>query len=286
MTDQEWVELEQGRHVCSCGCGQLILVKPLHRRKGLPSIIKGHYNKGKSAAREWLAQQTDNHYCQCGCGRKVALMEYQYSVGIPKYIRGHINIRKSPALSWLAQQIPKECECGCGELVEVLRHHYKRGIPKLKRGHHTNKGKLKNTIELFWKQVTKKENGCWDWTGDTSGVVGRFSYRGKRIGCPRLAFFFANRRWPKYNVCHKCDRPICVNPDHLFDGTQADNMKDAVLKGRMAIKLTIPVVLSIVERIRNGENRKVLAEENGISVGMIHHIMRGRTWSHITGIKR
>jgi hypothetical protein len=94
-------------------------------------------------------------------------------------------------------------------------------------------------------------------------------------------------------VCHHCDNRSCVNPNHLFLGTHADNIADAVNKGRFDTrlgentsnsKLTEQEVLEIVRRCKEGEAQTEVAEDFGVVKGSIHAIMTGRTWSHVTGL--
>ena len=76
--------------------------------------------------------------------------------------------------------------------------------------------------------------GCWVWTGNVrNDGYGRTKFRGKDWGAHRLSFTVF--RYPVPDglfVCHTCDRPLCVNPDHLFLGTALDNNGDAKRKGR------------------------------------------------------
>lgn len=91
--------------------------------------------------------------------------------------------------------------------------------------------------ERFWSKVDKTAiNGCWIWTAhiDEWGY-GRFAMppRGQQKLVHRLSWTFTNGDIPsKLLVLHKCDTPACVNPSHLRLGTNADNMRDMVAKGR------------------------------------------------------
>ncbi len=86
-------------------------------------------------------------------------------------------------------------------------------------------------------------------------------------------------------VCHHCDNPPCVRPEHLFRGTMADNMRDRDSKGRQArgshngrAKLTeadIPVIRA------SGESQAALGRRYGVSYQVIWAVLRGKTWSHV-----
>lgn len=91
-------------------------------------------------------------------------------------------------------------------------------------------------------KCTIDENGCWLYNGfrDACGY-GEMSYRGEGIATHRLAYKLAIGPLPEYDgkkqnaiVCHKCDKPACCNPEHLFLGSQRDNMLDARNKKRWA----------------------------------------------------
>ena len=78
------------------------------------------------------------------------------------------------------------------------------------------------------------QEGCWLWNGAHSDRgYPQLYVDGKSRRVARLLWTFENGPIPKgLYVCHRCDNPCCVNPDHFFLGTQSDNMKDSVLKGR------------------------------------------------------
>lgn len=97
----------------------------------------------------------------------------------------------------------------------------------------------KTPIEFISQRISISESGCWIWVGprdrDGYGQV-QCSRVGKDAGVTRahqLSWFMVNGKIPKgMCVCHKCDIPECVNPEHLFIGTAADNNFDKKCKGR------------------------------------------------------
>lgn len=85
--------------------------------------------------------------------------------------------------------------------------------------------------ERFWEHVEKRPgDGCWEWTGGKTpdGYGGFDGHRAHRFSYTLVHGFLL----PSLCVCHKCDNPSCVRPDHLFAGTRTDNMRDMVAKGR------------------------------------------------------
>ena len=91
--------------------------------------------------------------------------------------------------------------------------------------------------ERFWSKVDiHSEDECWIWKGAmTSRKYGSFFYLGKMQPSHRISWMLHNNQIiPKtMYVCHSCDTPLCVNPKHLFLGTQKDNIQDCVKKGRV-----------------------------------------------------
>jgi hypothetical protein len=100
------------------------------------------------------------------------------------------------------------------------------------------------TIDAFYEKINRlNERQCWEWNGyknkDGYGVysipipVDRYSKKTYPFRASRIAFYINTGEDPReMRVCHTCDNPGCCNPSHLFLGTDADNKKDSIIKGR------------------------------------------------------
>ena len=85
---------------------------------------------------------------------------------------------------------------------------------------------------LFGNIATIPFSGCWIWMGFLNKHgYGKISVNGKPASAHRVSYELAYGKSPKY-VCHSCDCPSCVNPDHLRDGSHSENMRDREARGR------------------------------------------------------
>jgi hypothetical protein len=105
----------------------------------------------------------------------------------------------------------------------------------------------------FWNKVLKTDT-CWLWTGtkDSRGY-GRFAEMDRKMVLPhRFSWeIHFGRIAQGLQVCHKCDNPSCVNPKHLFLGTNSDNIQDSLRKGRFATGKRARNQWSAKQEIRN-----------------------------------
>lgn len=151
-------------------------------------------------------------------------------------------------------------------------------------------------ITRFWQKVERRgPDECWEWRAFRSVTgYGRswFGPWGMQLG-HRASWFIAHGEWPTLLVCHTRDNRGCVNPSHLFLGTQADNMVDMVSKAKphrrvglkgekhYATALTVSDVLTIRARRAAGEKLRVIGESYGLTLGGVHNICIRKSWKHV-----
>ena len=144
--------------------------------------------------------------------------------------------------------------------------------------------------ERFWEKV-QKADGCWLWTG-TKGPAGYGQFaatHNKTLVASRVSYYLHYRKDPRHlQVCHSCDNPTCVNPDHLWLGTAKDNKADSIRKGRANVgirnaralaKLKVEEVREIRSSYTGRYGEAVsLARKYGISADIIRNIVNDEIW--------
>jgi hypothetical protein len=158
------------------------------------------------------------------------------------------------------------------------------------------KSRLSVADRLLSRAEFEPNTGCWLWSGATTGSLGYGSMKiGRKMQLTHRVSYETHRGAIPDGmcVCHRCDTPACVNPDHLFVGTHADNTADKLNKGRArgwdsagernpAAKLGEADVIAIRARLAEGaETKTAIARAFGVSQQLISAIHAGQVWSHV-----
>lgn len=145
----------------------------------------------------------------------------------------------------------------------------------------------------FMKKVSVASDDCWIWNAATLGAYGSFYVHPKVEAAHRASYMLFVGDIPEgLCVCYRCDTPKCVNPEHLFLGTHAQNMEDRNRKGRAsggslkgelspAVKFTEKDVLAMREMYTQGKSQREIARTFNTSQGYISNIVTRKTWGHV-----
>jgi hypothetical protein len=188
------------------------------------------------------------------------------------------------------------CRCECGNEKLILSC-------DLIRGKYVTCGCEKHTIsnipyddrfkKKLYSRIRIDANGCWNWLGSkTKEGYGTVAYRGRAKKATRMSWVMTYGEIPDdLLVCHKCDNPSCINPQHFFLGTDKDNTHDSIAKGRKPgfpvgqdrpqSKLNDEKVKMIKILIQNGVSVRKIARDYGMGATTIRHIKTGRCWKHV-----
>jgi len=159
----------------------------------------------------------------------------------------------------------------------------------------TQEEKKERMLKLFNDRVIKKD-GCWDFKGSVTStgyfeikIGGRINP--KSIKAHRVSWMIHNGDIPE-GICvlHKCDNRRCTNPEHLFLGTNHDNVIDKEKKGRgnqpkeerhNKAVLTVKKVRRIKELLQLGVSGTKIARDYGVGNSTIYNIKHGNTWKNV-----
>lgn len=146
--------------------------------------------------------------------------------------------------------------------------------------------------QLFARREVDPVTKCWLWIGSKDGAgYGTLSNGGKIHKAHRAAYgVFVGPIPDGMLVCHRCDTPPCFNPEHLFVGSQSDNMQDMARKGRHpyprgdrhhGAKMTESDVVCILAASKFGLQTVDISRKLNLPYFSVHDVVRGKSWTHI-----
>lgn len=138
----------------------------------------------------------------------------------------------------------------------------------------------------FFSNVNVLENECWIWRGTVSkDGYGKLKRGKKTLRAHRVSVVLSGREIPpRMCACHRCDVRLCVNPNHLWVGTNDENMADMVAKKRavnVSKKLTEEMVLWLRKTLPPKSEVREISKRIGVSVSTLMKAISGESWPHL-----
>lgn len=195
-------------------------------------------------------------------------------------------------------KVRRNCD-NCGTEFEYLQSRRKNArfcsrscLSKLTKQEQDEKRKLMwlsesreqylSVLSLKYNKFVIKTEGCWDWSSAKNDAgYGYMRHRNQIIKAHRASYMIHKGEIPEGSfVLHSCDHPSCTNPDHLFVGTNTDNMRDMTQKGRNKPRATLTKeqVEDIRKLINLGVPSARIGRDFGVSDVAIHYIKHNKTW--------
>lgn len=156
--------------------------------------------------------------------------------------------------------------------------------------------KRKSLVERYHNRIEKRnDSACWEWIGarDSDGyghITIKIDGKTKWIKAHRLSWEYAFGNIPDHTcVLHHCDNPSCVNPVHLFLGTQEDNMHDMKSKGRSSKRSRVGEdngnsklkEIQVLDISKDNRTLREISQQYGVTMATVSDIKRGKIWSHL-----
>lgn len=137
-------------------------------------------------------------------------------------------------------------------------------------------------IKYFKSNTHINKGGCWIYEkGREKNGYCRVMINYKRYGAHRLSYMFYMGKIPKGKfICHKCDVPACINPNHLFPGSQKENILDCAKKGRLKTKLK-PSDIKVIRSICQDFSFRKIGRMFGVHHNTVIDIVKRKWWAHI-----